>query len=356
MSRSPPTTDQRTASVAQNLDSNCIQILSTLPICRPMVATMWGSGSRGSKVMSRLLSTPTGTVTITRSAFSDSPVAKRRLTPSSSWAMRETTLFVQTAIPSSASSTRVTNPPATIRSAPRGPSSSPYRDDSSDPVPKRMATSLRRCASTQSAGLSPPMPMGSSGGGDSSSAVSIVTSPGRLLAAAMAASSRSDPIVEAVSSNPCGLRTLRPSPRPSVITPCSARRSRSSGELAKSTRPAPSSTGMSQPSAVCVSMRPPVRGRASRTVTSNPASASRRAAVAPAIPAPTMAIRSPAFATASTSTAARSPDWAAPATVPGRLVEVASPAKKRRSSTGLARDARWSGLEPTPMKLKAPSA
>src|SRR5207247_3066 len=37
----------------------------------------------------------------------------------------------------------------------------------------------------------------------------------------------------------------------------------------------------------CVQMRPPTRSRASRTTTDLPASASRRAAVSPAYPAPT---------------------------------------------------------------------
>lgn len=55
---------------------------------------------------------------------------------------------------------------------------------------------------------------------------------------------------------------------------------------------APSSTGTPRPRAVQI--RPPMRGRASRTETDTPASCKRRAAASPAIPAPiTMTERAP---------------------------------------------------------------
>src|SRR5579872_1449164 len=49
---------------------------------------------------------------------------------------------------------------------------------------------------------------------------------------------------------------------------------------------APSSTGTPRPEPLCVQMRPPMRARASSTVTDSPAAARRAAAMSPAAPAP----------------------------------------------------------------------
>ncbi len=53
------------------------------------------------------------------------------------------------------------------------------------------------------------------------------------------------------------------------------------------TNSAPPSIGPGHPSGRCVSMRPPMRARASSTITDSPACTSRRAASSPATPAPT---------------------------------------------------------------------
>src|SRR5579862_2412929 len=52
---------------------------------------------------------------------------------------------------------------------------------------------------------------------------------------------------------------------------------------------APSSTGVIRPAPECVWIRPPMRARASSTVTESPAAASRAAPMSPAAPAPSTA-------------------------------------------------------------------
>ena len=106
---------------------------------------------------------------------------------------------------------------------------------------------------------------------------------------------------------------------------------------------APRSTG--NPRSSTVHTRPPMRSRASMTVTSSPASCRARAAPSPANPAPTTRTRRARPASSTASAAAR-PEADAPWVIDGLSTLTCSPASQRPGSTGSARVARSAGVAP----------
>ncbi|MDQ0727175.1 hypothetical protein QFZ21_002175 [Microbacterium sp. W4I20] len=283
------------------------------------------------------------TVTTTRSNDSASPVPRRRLTPVSSCAMRLMGDDSDTFTPSSASSTSGVRssraPSSAVSSVVAGSTGGNQLDSCAASAPVVVARKASSAAVDGSSG-SPPA---------STIASDRATSASAVCAFSTAACSG---WASTGSISPSGPSHCAPARSTTPMSHDLMRRRRSTSASPNSQ--APSCTGIGHASSVTECTRPPMRSRASNTVTSRSAATSRAAAVAPARPAPITATRSPDSAWSSTSSAARAPERIAPRIVPGSSTSVASPAKNTRSPIGRASCSRVSASTPTGVKLTAP--
>jgi hypothetical protein len=293
----------------QNGSSNRSHTRSTTPMPSSEIARCWRSGSGGSNAIVSVLSTPSGAVTTTRSARSDSPVSRRRLTRSSRSTMSVTALAPAMSSPSE-SSWMSERQPSTTRAvgghARSGSTSSAETCVGAAPVAG--STPVESACTSQSSGLAPEASGSVESGAmpDRVSAAASETSDGCCTAHACAARIASQPVGGTpASASPSTVRTPTTGSNGSVVTDASPSTPRI--EAPSETKGLPSSTGIGKSLSATVRRRPPSRSDASITTTSKPASVSLRAAASPAMPAPTTAMRSPGSARSAITRAARRP-------------------------------------------------